>query len=331
MYILELYRRVYEELLAVPVVPGTKTENEKFAGGKYTTSVEGYIPATGRGIQGATSHHLGQNFSKMFQISVENPEGKDKPKVFANQTSWGISTRSIGVMVMIHSDNKGLVIPPKVSQFQVVVIPVGVTAKTSKEEKENIYESCKSLEKQLKEAGIRTTSDYRENYSPGWKFSNWELKGLPVRLELGPKDIANGSVLAVRRDNGAKVSIKLSEIETKLPELLDDIQKSLFLAAKKKFDTHRVIVDEWKDFVHVLNQKNVILAPWCGVPECEDNIKKESARKDDGEEFEVDEKAPSMGAKSLCTPFEQPKLKPGQKCVLCDKPAVNYTLFGRSY
>jgi prolyl-tRNA synthetase len=331
MRILDWYEEIYRTLLAVPVVKGVKTENEKFAGGKFTTTVEGYIPTTGRGIQGATSHHLGQNFSKMFNITVENPEGPEKPKIFTHQTSWGLSTRVIGVMVMIHSDNKGLVIPPRVSQYQTVIIPVGLTSKTTKEVEDSVYASCKELESKLHAQGIRVTSDYRDNYSPGWKFSNWELKGVPVRLEVGPKDLANKSVLAVRRDTGAKVSIKLDEIDTKLPELFDEIHNNLYETAKEKFDTHRVTVHEWDDFVHQLNQKNVVVAPWCGVPECEDDIKDGSAKKDNGEEFEVDEKAPSMGAKSLCIPFEQPTMKPGTCCVRCKKPAVNYTMFGRSY
>ncbi|AWU75503.1 proline-tRNA ligase [Pichia kudriavzevii] len=329
--ILDWYEEIYRTLLAVPVVKGVKTENEKFAGGKFTTTVEGYIPTTGRGIQGATSHHLGQNFSKMFNITVENPEGPDKPKIYTHQTSWGLSTRVIGVMVMIHSDNKGLVIPPRVSQYQAVVIPVGLTSKTTKEVEENVYSSCKDLESKLKAQGIRVTSDYRDNYSPGWKFANWELKGVPVRLEVGPKDLANKSVLAVRRDTGAKVSIKLDELDTKLPELLDAIHDNLYETAKEKFDTHRVQVSEWKDFIHQLNQKNVVLAPWCGVPECEDDIKDSSAKKDDGEEYEQDEKAPSMGAKSLCIPYYQPLLKRGTKCIKCSRLAINYTMFGRSY
>ncbi|CDK25481.1 unnamed protein product [Kuraishia capsulata CBS 1993] len=331
LQILDYYSGIYEELLAVPVVKGKKTEKEKFAGGLYTTTCEGYIPTTGRGIQGATSHCLGQNFSKMFNITVESPEGPDKPKINVWQNSWGLSTRVIGVMVMIHSDNKGLVIPPRVSQNQVVIIPVGITAKTTKEEEDSIYAACKKLEARLRASDVRVIADYRNNYSPGWKFSDWELKGLPVRLELGPKDLKNNSVLAVRRDNGQKVSISLDEVETKVPEVLEDIQASLFANAKAKFDSHRVIVNEWKDFVPTLNKKNVILAPWCGVEECEDDIKDASSKKDDGEEEEVDEKAPSMGAKSLCIPFEQPELAPGQKCVKCDKAAINYCMFGRSY
>lgn len=329
--ILDWYEEIYRELLAVPVVKGVKTENEKFAGGKFTTTVEGYIPTTGRGIQGATSHHLGQNFSKMFNITVENPEGFDKPKIYTHQTSWGLSTRVIGVMVMIHSDNKGLVIPPRVSQYQTVIIPVGLTSKTTKEVVDNVYSSCKDLESRLKASGIRVTSDYRDNYSPGWKFSNWELKGVPVRLEVGPKDLANKSVLAVRRDTGAKVAIKLDELDTELPKLLDAIHENLYQTAKEKFDEHRVLVHEWSDFVHQLNKKNVVVAPWCGVPECEDEIKDKSAKQDNGEDFEVDEKAPSMGAKSLCIPYSQPELKAGTKCIRCEKAAINYTMFGRSY
>ncbi|KAG7722582.1 hypothetical protein KL949_000366 [Ogataea haglerorum] len=329
--ILDLYAGVYEELLAVPVIKGVKTENEKFAGGLYTTTCEGYISTTGRGIQGATSHHLGQNFSKMFNISVENPLGPEHPKIYAHQTSWGLSTRVIGVMVMIHSDNKGLVIPPRVAQNQVVIIPVGITSKTTKDIENKLYQTCSELDSRLKKADVRTITDFRDNYSPGWKFSDWELKGVPVRLEVGPKDIANNSVMAVRRDNGEKTAFSLETIETELPKLLEAIQKSLFDAAKEKYDSHRKIVTEWKDFVPALNKKNVILAPWCGVPECEDDIKDSSAKKDDGEDYETDEKAPSMGAKSLCIPYDQPELKEGQKCVKCDKPAVNFTLFGRSY
>lgn len=329
--ILDLYLRIYEELLAVPVIKGKKTANEKFAGADFTTTVEGFIAATGRGIQGATSHHLGTNFSKMFDISVENPEGPDKPRVHAFQNSWGLSTRVIGVMVMTHSDNKGLVLPPRVAQIQVVVVPVGLTSKTTPEQREAINSGAQKVEAQLAQADVRVTGDYRDNYSPGWKFADWELKGVPLRVEFGPKDLAAGQVTAVRRDNGAKFAVKLDELATRIPELLEDVQKGLLEKARKDFDEHRVIVDEWKDFVPTLNAKNVIVAPWCGGAECEDEIKEASAKKDNGEEEEVDEKAPSMGAKSLCIPDAQPELKEGQKCVRCDEKAVTYCMFGRSY
>lgn len=327
--ILDLYKGIYEDLLAVPVVKGRKTENEKFAGANYTTTCEGFIAATGRGIQGATSHNLGTNFSKMFNISVENPEGPDKPRVFAHQNSWGLSTRVIGVMVMTHSDNKGLVLPPRVAQTQVVVIPVGLTAKTTPEQRAAVNDGAQLIENTL--AGVvRVQGDYRDNYSPGWKFADCELKGVPLRIEFGPKDLAANQATAVRRDNNQKYTVALDELATRVPEILEEMQKALLEKARKDFDQHRVVVEDWKDFVPTLNAKNVILSPWCGVPECEDDIKDSSARKEDGEE-EEDERAPSMGAKSLCIPYDQPELKPGQQCVKCGKPAVNYTMFGRSY
>ncbi|KAG7194476.1 uncharacterized protein KQ657_004689 [Scheffersomyces spartinae] len=329
--ILDLYAGIYEELLAVPVIKGKKTENEKFAGGDYTTTCEGFIAATGRGIQGATSHHLGQNFSKMFNISVENPEGADKERCFAYQNSWGLSTRVIGVMIMTHSDNKGLVLPPRVAQNQVVVIPVGITSKTSEDQKKAINDGAAEILKRLVDSEVRAVGDFRDIYTPGFKFADWELKGTPFRLEFGPKDLASEQVTAVRRDNGEKITVKLAELETKIPEILDDMQKGLLDKARKDFDEHRVFVHEWKDFVPTLNSKNVIVAPWCGDADCEDDIKDSSAKKNNGEDEQVDEKAPSMGAKSLCIPFEQPALKSGQKCVKCDKDATTYCMFGRSY
>lgn len=331
MQILDFYAGVYEELLAVPVVKGRKTEKEKFAGGDFTTTCEGYIPQTGRGIQGATSHHLGQNFSKMFNIAVENPLGPEHPKVNVFQNSWGLSTRVIGVMVMIHSDNKGLVIPPRVSQQQAVVIPLGITKKTTDDQRNHIHESAKAIEIRLKNAGVRAFGDYNDNYTPGWKFSQYELKGVPVRIEIGPKDIEKKQVVVVRRNDSRKYVVSLDELETRLPEILEELQGDLFSKAKESFDTHRVIVDEWKDFVPALNKKNVILAPWCGNTECEEDIKDSSAKQENGEEFEQDDKAPSMGAKSLCIPFKQPKMKNGQKCVRCSLPARYYCMFGRSY
>ncbi|QID88006.1 hypothetical protein GRS66_010709 [Saccharomyces pastorianus] len=331
LQILDFYAGVYEELLAVPVVKGRKTEKEKFAGGDFTTTCEGYIPQTGRGIQGATSHHLGQNFSKMFNLSVENPLGSDHPKIFAYQNSWGLSTRVIGVMVMIHSDNKGLVIPPRVSQYQSVVIPVGITKKTSEEQRKHIHESARSVEARLKKVGIRAFGDYNDNYTPGWKFSQYELKGTPIRIELGPKDIEKNQVVVVRRNDSKKYVVSLDDLETRIPEILEEMQGDLFKKAKELFDTHRVVINEWRDFVPALNKKNVILAPWCGITECEEDIKESSAKRDDGEEFEEDDKAPSMGAKSLCIPFDQPILNDGQKCIKCERTAVNYCMFGRSY
>src|SRR4051794_27416525 len=180
--ILDYYAGIYEELLAVPVLKGKKTEKEKFAGGFYTTTVEGYIPETGRGIQGATSHCLGQNFSKMFGITVEDPSAKGdekREKLFVWQNSWGLSTRVIGVMVMIHGDNKGLVLPPRVAGHQVVIVPCGITTKTSNSNKETLYKDIEKIAEDLRASGIRVKADLRDSYSPGYKFNDWELKGVP--------------------------------------------------------------------------------------------------------------------------------------------------------
>jgi hypothetical protein len=176
LQILDLYRRVYEELLAVPVIPGVKSEKEKFAGGLYTTTVEGFIPTTGRGIQGGTSHCLGQNFSKMFGITVEDPANPGGDKLEIWQNSWGLSTRSIGVMVMVHGDDKGLVLPPRVAQLQVVVIPTGITAKTTHEEREKLYDEADRIAKDLVKVGVKAKADLREGYTPGFKYADWELK-----------------------------------------------------------------------------------------------------------------------------------------------------------
>lgn len=172
--ILNLYARVYTDLLAIPVVKGKKTEKEKFAGGDYTYTVEAFVSASGRAIQGATSHHLGQNFSRMFDIIYEDPETQEKKFVYQN--SWGITTRTIGVMIMVHADNQGLVLPPRVASIQVVIVPCGITATLSDEEKIRLQKECETLETQIKAAGVRVKGDYRNNYSPGWKFNHWELK-----------------------------------------------------------------------------------------------------------------------------------------------------------
>ena len=223
--ILELYSQIYSHLMAIPVIKGRKTEKEKFAGGDFTTTVEAFIAASGRGIQGATSHHLGQNFSKMFEIIIEDPETKEKKFIFQN--SWGLTTRTIGVMVMVHSDDKGLVLPPNVASVQVVIVPCGINVKVTPEEEKKLMDSCQQLEKELTAAGIRVKGDYRDNYSPGWKFNHWELKGVPLRLEIGPRDVKQSEYVAVRRDNGEKLTKSRSAASSDIKKLLDEIQKSL--------------------------------------------------------------------------------------------------------
>uniref|UniRef100_A0A669AW03 Bifunctional glutamate/proline--tRNA ligase n=1 Tax=Oreochromis niloticus TaxID=8128 RepID=A0A669AW03_ORENI len=323
LQILDLYARVYEELMAIPVVKGRKTEKEKFAGGDYTTTVEAFISASGRAIQGATSHHLGQNFSKMFEIVFEDPK-RPGEKQLAFQNSWGITTRTIGVLTMVHGDNMGLVLPPRVACLQVVIIPCGITATLPEQEKEALLAQCTKYLKRLQEAGIRVKSDPRDNYSPGWKFNHWELKGVPIRLEVGPKDMQQKQCVAVRRDSGAKVTIPEAEVEKNLLNMLEDIQNSL---ASDDLKSHMVAADTMEQFQKDLDQGKIVQIPFCGGIECEDWIKKTTAKDQD-----LEPGAPSMGAKSLCIPFTPLKtLQPGQKCVSGKEPAQYYTLFGRSY
>ncbi|OGE47521.1 hypothetical protein PENARI_c042G01148 [Penicillium arizonense] len=340
LIILEWYAKIYEELLAVPVIKGQKTEKEKFAGGLYTTTVEGYIPATGRGIQGGTSHGLGQNFSKMFGITVEDPsakEGEKKDPLLVWQNSWGLSTRTLGVMVMVHGDDKGLVLPPRVAETQVIIVPVGITAKHSEEEREKLMAEVNGLVTVLVAAGVRAESDLR-SYSPGWKFNQWEMRGVPLRLEFGPGESAGHFVTAARRDMGkdGKTTIPIPELSTAVPELLETIQKDLYTRADNEYKAHRKQITNWDDFTPALNDKNICVIPFCLVEECEDQIKDMSARKaEEDSGVAEDAKAPSMGAKSLCIPFEQPEgIEAGvTRCLNphCSRFAEKWCMFGRSY
>ncbi|XP_005409334.1 PREDICTED: bifunctional glutamate/proline--tRNA ligase [Chinchilla lanigera] len=326
LQILELYARVYEELLAIPVVKGRKTEKEKFAGGDYTTTVEAFISASGRAIQGATSHHLGQNFSKMCEIVFEDPK-KPGEKQFAYQCSWGLTTRTIGVMIMVHGDNMGLVLPPRVASVQVVVIPCGITNALSEEDKEALMAKCNDYRTRLLSANIRARVDLRDNYSPGWKFNHWELKGVPIRLEVGPRDMKSCQFVAVRRDTGEKLTVAESEAEAKLEAMLEEIHANLFQRASEDLKTHMVVADTMEDLQKTLDSGKIAQIPFCGEIECEDWIKKTTARDQD-----LEPGAPSMGAKSLCIPFQPLReLPPGAVCVCGRSPAKFYTLFGRSY
>jgi len=340
LQILDHYADIYQELLAVPVVKGVKTDNEKFAGADYTTTVEGYIPATGRGIQGGTSHCLGQHFSKMFKISVEDPtqqQGEEKkPPLNVWQNSWGFTTRSIGVMILVHGDNKGLVIPPRVAEVQVIIMPVGVTAKTTPEDRGRLYSEVDGFRETLQGAGVRAETDMREGYTPGYKFSDWELKGVPLRVEFGPKDSEKQVVTVSRRDQeGAKSTIPIADLQTAIPELLETMQKDMLAKADKIFREHRVEIKDWKDFVPALNAKNVCLIRHCLGGPCEDEIKELSKRASTGDDLAEDAKAPSMGAKSLCIPYEQPgDLVEGEtECTNpnCKNKAKKWVMFGRSY
>ncbi|XP_042645578.1 bifunctional glutamate/proline--tRNA ligase isoform X1 [Tyto alba] len=326
MQILDLYAQVYEDLLAIPVVKGRKTEKEKFAGGDYTTTVEAFISASGRAIQGATSHHLGQNFSKMFEIVFEDPK-KPGEKQFAYQNSWGITTRTIGVMTMIHGDNMGLVLPPRVACVQVVIIPCGITNSLSEEDKEALLKKCNEYRNRLLSVNIRVRADLRDNYSPGWKFNHWELKGVPVRVEVGPRDMKSQQFVAVRRDTGQKLTFSEHEAEDRLKQILEEIHANLYNRASEDLKSHMVVANTMEDFQKELDSGKIVQIPFCGEIDCEDWIKKTTARDQD-----LEPGAPSMGAKSLCIPF-QPlcELQRGARCVCGKNPAKFYTLFGRSY
>ena len=326
LYILDLYSQVYHDLLAIPVVKGRKTEKEKFAGGDYTTTIEAYVSASGRAIQAATSHHLGQNFAKMFDISFEHPETRQKE--FAYQNSWGLTTRSIGVVIMIHGDDKGLVLPPRIAPVQVVVVPCGITAQLSEEDKNKVEETCKQVNTSLNDAGLRSEYDGRDNYSPGWKFNHWELKGVPLRLEVGPKDVKAKKVVVVKRVDGQKTVLNIEGCVEEIKKLLKQVHEIMLRNAQKQLNDNKVVCESFDKFCEELDQNKIILAPYCGAIPCEENIKKLSARET------VEKGAPAMGAKGLCIPFEQPSpILPSHSCINpgCKQTPKFFTLFGKSY
>jgi bifunctional glutamyl/prolyl-tRNA synthetase len=263
----------------------------------------------------------------MFDISFEDPETKEKQ--FAYQNSWAITTRSIGVLVMVHGDDKGLVLPPRIAKYQVVLVPCGITASLSDADRKQLYASCEQVCDSLRAAGVRVKEDFRDNYSPGWKFNHWELKGVPLRIELGPKDLKAGQLVTVRRDNGEKQTIPLTEAASAVPALLETIQAAMLDRARKELKDNTVHANDFDTFCAGLDRKAVIMAPFCGEIPCEEKIKQDSAR-----DAVVEEGAPAMGAKGLCIPFKQPReLTESDKCVCpgCPNKPKFITLFGRSY
>eukprot|EP00904_Undaria_pinnatifida_P012991 jgi/Undpi1/8822/HiC_scaffold_25.g11284.m1 len=325
MQALDLYRRVYEELLAVPVIMGTKTEAEKFAGGYKTTTVEAYISGTGRAIQGATSHHLGQNFGKMFKIQYEDDKGE---LAIPWQTSWGLTTRTLGVCVMCHGDDQGLVLPPRVAPLQAVIIPV-VTKKASLE---TISDFCAPIVRSLKDVGVRVKFDSRVNYTAGWKYNHWEQKGVPIRLEVGPRDLESKQAVLARRDTGEKMTVAEGDITLKVQELLETIQANLLARLTAERDDHYTRVTEWPQFVPALNRNDIVLTPFCNETEWEEKVKTLSRAEALKEgEVELETTATSVAAKTLCIPLEQPDLPEGTPCFISGKPATCWVLWGRSY
>jgi prolyl-tRNA synthetase len=316
--ILDIYSRAYHDLLSVSVIKGRKTEYEKFAGGDFTTTVEGFIPENGRGVQAATSHHLGTNFSKMFDIKYLGEDGTNK---MVYQNSWGFTTRSLGVMFMNHADDKGLVLPPRVSPIQVVFVPIYF------KDKATLNDKVAELGAMLETKDLRVKLDTRENVNPGFKFNEWELKGVPLRVELGPKDMEKEHCVVVRRDTGEKMMITWDNFAQKIADLLETIQNDLHNKAVNAHNNAIVKTTTWEGFMEAINTKRVGLVPWCGVEECEAAIKLQSAKDSKGGKGEL-----SGAAKSLCIPFEQPE-EPASNhcCVKCDQKAIQWVLFGRSY
>ena len=300
MQMLEIYADIIENLLAIPVIKGLKTESEKFAGAEKTYTVE-TLTHDGRALQSGTSHYFGQNFTKPFDIKFQNRDGNEE---YAYQTSWGISTRLIGGLIMAHGDNRGLKLPPKVAPIQVVIVPIAA-------HKEGVLEKANELFEALK-SNYRVHLDDRDQYSTGYKFNDWEMRGVPVRIELGPKDIENGKCVIARRDTGEKIDVELSKIDVKVREILDDIQKNMFNMCLERMKEKTSTAQNMEEFKTSLEKnQGLIKTMWCGSAECEEKIHDET------------------GAKSRCLPFNQENL--GDKCVYCGKPANKMVIWGRQY
>jgi len=349
--ILDLYARVYEELLAVPVIKGRKSEKEKFPGGRYTTTVEAFIPSAGRAIQGATSHSLGQNFAKMFDISYQAENSSkgsksSKEKSYAWQNSWGLTTRSIGVMVMVHGDDKGLVNPPRVSPVQVVIVWI-IKSKMTDDQVAAVKDTCYKIGQTLKGAGVRVEVDDRSDKSSGWKYNYWELRGVPLRIEVGARELENGVAFLKRRDNNAASKVPIADLGTHVPVLLEQIQADMLDRARKVRDSRIGLASNLDEFKAELNKGNLILTPWCELKSTEEMVKEatkatkpaagaaaaaaSAAAEVDSGSGEAFQQL-SGAAKSLCIPFNQPPMKEGTMCFTgSGKKATAWCLWGRSY
>ena len=297
---IEEYRKLSEELLAMPVILGKKTVNETFAGALFSLTIESFMP-DGKSLQCGTSHKLGQGFAKSFNIKFI---GRDEKKHYPWQNSWGFSTRLIGGLVMLHSDDKGLVLPPKIAENQIVIIPI-LFEKT----KDEVIKKAKELEKQLKT--FSPILDLREEYSPGWKYNEYEMNGIPIRIEIGPRDIEKGHAVVVRRDNGKKDFVKLDKLKTKVQLLLDDIQESLFQKAKNHLENNLISVKKLEEFKQGIKNKKMIKAPFCCTTKCEESLRNK---------FE--------GVTARCISLEEDVNK---KCIICNKSAKNIVYFSRAY
>ena len=297
---LEVYADLCENYLAMPVIRGNKTEKEKFAGAVNTYTIE-CMMHDHKALQSGTSHYFGDGFAKQFDITFTDKDNKQK---YPFQTSWGLSTRIIGGIIMTHGDNSGLVLPPRIAPVQVIVVPVAM-------HKPGVLDKARELYEQLKAAGVRVKIDDSDN-SLGWKCAQYEMKGVPLRVELGPKDIENGVCMAVRRDNGEKIPVALDQAVELLPGLLDQVQQGLFDKAKKNLDEHIFAASSLEEAQKLQAEHGgFIKTMWCGDLACELAMKEQA------------------GMSSRCIPFEQEKL--GETCACCGKPAKHMIYWGIAY
>jgi len=302
--ILSIYKEFVESDLAIPVIAGKKTEREKFAGGIRKYSIEALM-ADGRALQAGTSHNLGQHFSRAFNIRFED---KNQNLQYVWQTSWGVSTRLIGALIMVHGDDSGLKFPPRVAPIQVIIVPI-----PANEWKEKIYKKADHIEKELKKIGVRAHFDSREEYTPGWKYSDWEMRGVPLRIEIGPKDMEKKQVVLVRRDNREKIAVSQDVLIEKIPPLLEEIQKSLYDLALDFLRKNTRTVNNYDEFKEIIeNKRGFIKTFWCGNQDCEDRIKDET------------------GASIRVISMEKEE-KNGGNCVYCGKKAENLVYFAKAY
>lgn len=297
---LNVYADFCEEVLAMPVIRGQKTDKEKFAGAEATYTIEALMH-DGKALQSGTSHNFGDGFAKAFGIQYT---GKDNKLQYVYQTSWGVTTRLIGAIIMVHGDNSGLVLPPKVAPTQVMIIPI-------MQKKEGVLEKAAELKELLADRGCRVKVDDSDK-SPGWKFSEQEMRGIPLRVEIGPKDIAADKCVVVRRDTSEKIEVPLGELGDKVMELLDTIQKDMLVRARKHRDSHTYVATNMEELGKTLDETpGFVKAMWCGDQACEDKIKE------------------MYSATSRCIPFEQEKVS--DRCVCCGKPATKMVYWGRAY
>lgn len=301
--ILDIYRELIEEFIAVPTVSGFKSDKEKFVGAKYTTTLEGMM-SDGKALQMGTSHHLAQNFSKPFEIKYL---GRDTREHLAWQTSWGVSWRLIGALIMVHGDDKGLILPPRVAPIQVVIVPI-----YRDKDAQTVLEFAGKIESEMRQAGLRVHMDGRSEYTSGWKFNEWEMKGVPLRINIGSRDIEKGTVEFVRRDNRAKSQGQRESVSDTSKQLLDMIQKDLYEKAKILLNGMISKPKDYSEFKSIMEEKGgFLVVGWCGRVECEERIKAET------------------GADIRVIPFVQEE-KP-KDCIMCGNSTEKVAMFARAY